>query len=174
MERLFHPKSILIFGLSSNPNNIPKAILGNLLRWGYAGRIFGVNPKITVSNVDGIKMYKHVDELPVVPDLAVVLIPAKYVPDTVESCGKLGIRYIAVLSGGFNEYGKEGGKLADRIVKNAQKYGVRFVGPNCLGVANTANGICLPFQPSFRPPQGAVDHYPERRYRLASVEPHVQ
>lgn len=156
MEKFFYPDAIVIFGLSSNPNNIPKAILENLLRWGYLGRIFGVNPKMSTSNVDGIKMYTHVDELPVVPDLAVVLIPAKYIPETVESCGKLGIQYIAILSGGFNAYDKEGRKLADRIAKNAQKYGIRFVGPNCVGVANTASGICLPFQPSFKPPQGGL------------------
>ena len=156
MDKLFYPESIALFGLSANPNNIPKAILENMLRWGYLGRIFGVNPKVTVSNVDGIKMYQHAGDLPIVPDLAVVLIPAKYVPETVENCGKLGIRNIAILSGGFNEYSQEGRELSKCTIDNAEKYGIRFVGPNCVGVANTANGVCLPFQPLFKPPQGGL------------------
>jgi acetyltransferase len=156
MDKLFYPESIALFGLSANPNNIPKAILENMLRWGYLGRIFGVNPKVTVSNVDGIKMYKQAEDLPIVPHLAVILIPAQYVPETVENCGKFGIKNIAILSGGFNEYSQAGRELSERITKNAKKYGVRFVGPNCVGVANTVNGVCLPFQPLFRPPQGGL------------------
>jgi acetyltransferase len=156
MDKLFYPESIALFGLSANPNNIPKAILENMLRWGYLGRIFGVNPKVTVSNVDGIKMYQQPEDLPIVPHLAVILIPAQYVPETVEHCGKFGIKNIVILSGGFNEYSQAGRELSERIAENAKKYGVRFVGPNCVGIANTANGVCLPFQPLFRPPQGGL------------------
>lgn len=156
MEKFFQPASIVIFGLSNRPHNIPKAILENLLRWGYMGRIFGVHPDPGADNVDGIKMYRHVQQLPVVPDLAVVLIPARYVPEAVHACGEFGIQRLVVLSAGFNEFDPAGGALAERLVDTARRFGIRFVGPNCLGIANTANGICLPFRPAFKPRPGGV------------------
>ena len=157
MEKMFYPKSIVIIGLSSKPNNIPRLILGNLLRWGYMGRILGVNPRVTEnSNVDGVKMFKRIEDLPLVPDLAVALIPAKYIPDTIKSCGIFGIHNMAIPSGGFNEFGPEGKKIAQKTVENARKYGVNFVGPNGVTIANTANGLCLPFVPSYPPVKGGI------------------
>lgn len=154
MEKLFYPESIAIIGLSSKPNNIPRLVLENLIRWGYKGRIFGINSRATDSHVDGIKMYKEVGELPVVPDIVYVLIPARLIPDIMESCGKAGVKRLAIPSGGFNELGEEGKKLSELVLQKARQYGIRFVGPNGVTVANTANGLCLPFVPSFSPPKG--------------------
>ncbi len=156
MKNLFYPGSVAVIGLSSKQNNIPRITLENMLRWGYQGRIFGVNPRSDEEHVDGIKMYKKIDELPVVPDLAYVLIPAKYIPDMVEECGKAGVKWMAIPSGGFSEFSEEGQKLADLTLENARKYGIRFVGPNGLTVANAANGLCLPFVPLYRPPIGGM------------------
>jgi len=154
LEKLFYPDSIAIIGLSSKPNNIPRLVLENLIRWGYKGRIFGINARGTDSHVDGIKMYKEVGELPIVPDLVYVLIPARLIPDMMESCGKAGVKRMAIPSGGFNELGGEGKKLSELVLQKARQYGIRFVGPNGVTVANTANGLCLPFVPSFPPPKG--------------------
>lgn len=154
MHTLFHPESIVIIGLSSKANNIPRLILENLLRWGYKGRIVGVNPGSSDAHVDGIKMYKTLEDLPFVPDIAVALIPARFVPDTVEACGKFGIRRMSIPSGGFNELGEEGQQLADRVIALAQQYSIKFVGPNGITIANTYNGLCLPFVPSFPPQKG--------------------
>jgi acetate---CoA ligase (ADP-forming) len=156
MEKLFYPESLVIMGLSSKPNNIPKLVLENLLRWGYKGRILGVNPRSDDHDVNGIRMYKSIRELPVVPDLVFALVPAKLIPDLVEECGEFGVRWMAIPSGGFNELSQEGGKLADLLLEKSRKYGIRFVGPNGLTVANTANGLCLPFVPSFPPPKGGM------------------
>lgn len=156
MEKIFYPDSILIIGLSSKENNIPRMILENLLRWGYRGRLFGLNPRTEDVHVDGIKMYRDIRDLPEVPDLAVCLIPAKFVPDTVEMCGSFGIRRMAIPSGGFSEFGEEGRRLSDLTLQNARKYGIRFVGPNGVTVANTVNGLCLPFVPLYRPPIGGM------------------
>ncbi len=156
MERLFYPESIVIFGLSSKPNNIPRITLENMLRWGYRGRIFGVNPKSEVPHVDGIKMYAHLDDLPEVPDLAYCLIPARFVPDVVDQCGLFGIRRMAVSSGGFSEFGEEGRKLSESTLAAARRHGIRFVGPNGVTVANTANGLCLPFVPLHKAPAGGM------------------
>jgi acetate---CoA ligase (ADP-forming) len=156
MDKIFYPESIVIIGLSSNPNNIPRMILENLLRWGFRGRIFGVNPRSEDVNVDGIKMYKRIEDLPEVTDLAVCRVPARFVPEYVEVCGKFGIPRMAIPSGGFSEFGEEGKKLSDLLLSTARKYNVRFVGPNGLMVANTANGLCLPFVPLYRPPKGGM------------------
>ncbi len=156
MEKLFYPKSIVIMGLSKKASNVPRIILENLIRWGYMGRIFGVNPKCPDEHVDGVKMYKTIGELPVVPDLCVALIPARLIPETIESCGKFGIHYMAVPSGGFNETGEEGERLARQTLEEARKWGVRFIGPNGLTVANTDNGLCLPFVPLYSPPKGGL------------------
>lgn len=156
MEKIFYPQSLVIIGLSPKPNNIPRMILENLLRWGYRGRIFGTNPRAESSHVDGIRMYKNIEDIPEVPDLAVCLIPAKFVPDYVEICGKFGIKRMAIPSGGFSEFGEEGKKLSEKLLQNARKYGIRFVGPNGIMVANTTNGLCLPFVPLYRPPKGGL------------------
>ena len=156
MEKLFNPESIAIIGLSSKQYNIPRITLENLLRWGYRGRIFGVNPRSDDVHVDGIKMYKNIEDLPEVPDLAFCLVPAKYVPGMVEVCGRFGIKRMAISSGGFSEFGEEGKKLADLTLENARRFGVKFVGPNGVTVANTANGLCLPFVPLHKAPRGGM------------------
>ena len=156
MEKLFYPSSLAIIGLSSKPNNIPKLVLENLIRWGYKGRILGVNARSDDQEVNGIQMYKNISDLPVVPDLVFALVPAKLIPDLVDECGSFGTRWMAIPSGGFNELGSEGKNLSALLHEKARKHGIRFVGPNGLTVANTSNGLCLPFIPSFPPPKGGL------------------
>jgi acetate---CoA ligase (ADP-forming) len=156
METFFNPDSIVIFGLSSKDKNVSRLILANLIRWGYRGRIFGVNPRSAERHVNGIKMYHDVRELPEVPDVAVALLPARFIPDVVRACGEHGIRRMAIPSGGFNEARGDGKRLADDLLTAAGEYGIRFVGPNGLTIANTANGLCLPFTPLYRPPHGGM------------------
>jgi len=154
MDKLFYPDSIVIIGLSAKENNLSRLILGNLIRWGYSGRIFGLNPGTSTRHVDGIKMYRDINELPEVPDLAVTLLPAKFIPEVVRSCGEFGIRRMAIPAGGFNESGENGEQLAEQTVTYALQYNIRFIGPNGLTVVNTANGLCLPFPPLYSPPKG--------------------
>jgi acetyltransferase len=156
MQRLFYPESVAIIGLSSKASNIPRITLENLLRWGYRGRIFGVNPRSDDIHVDGIRMYRNIEDLPEVPGLAYCLIPAKFVPDMVERCGRFGVPRMAIPTGGFSEFSEEGEMLARRTLENARKYGVRFVGPNGVTVANTDNGLCLPFVPLLKAPKGEM------------------
>lgn len=156
MHKLFYPESVAIVGLSSRQNNIPRLTLENMLRWGYRGRIFGVNPRSEDEQVDGIRMYKSIGDLPEVPDLVYTLVPAKFVPGIVEECGQKGVKWMAIPSGGFSEYSEEGKKLAEQTVATAKKYGIHFVGPNGLTVANVENGLCLPFVPLLRPEFGGM------------------
>ncbi len=156
MQKLFYPESIVIIGLSSKPTNIPRLTLENLLRWGYRGRIFGVNERSDDIHVDGIRMFKNIEDLPEVPDLAYCMIPAQLIPGMMERCGKFGIRRMAIPSGGFSEYSEEGQKLANKLLATARKYGIRFVGPNSVTVANTDNGLCLPFVALHKAPKGEL------------------
>ncbi len=156
MQKLFYPKSIVIIGLSSKQTNISRLTLENLLRWGYRGRLFGVNPGGNDVHVNGIKMYKHLEDLPEVPDLAYCMIPAKFIPDMVESCGRFGITRMAIPSGGFSEFSEDGRTLAAETLEIAGKYGIRFVGPNSISLANTENGLCLPFIPIRKVPKGKM------------------
>ena len=156
MEKFFYPESIAIVGLSGSDSNIARLILANLIRWGFRGRIFGVNPTVKEKQVNGIKIFKSIAELPEVPTLAVAMLPARFIPAMVKDCGEFGVRRVAILAGGFNEAGDNGRQLADELLENARRYQVRLVGPNCLTVANTANGLCLPFLPLYPPPKGGL------------------
>jgi acetate---CoA ligase (ADP-forming) len=156
MQQIFYPESIVIIGLSSKPTNIPRLTLENLLRWGYRGRIFGVNERSDDLHVDGIRMYKNIEDLPEAPDLAYCMIPAQLIPEMMDRCGKFGIRRMAIPSGGFSEYSEEGQKLAAELLSIARKYGIRFVGPNSVTVANTDNGLCLPFVALHKAPKGEM------------------
>ena len=156
MEQLFYPESIAIIGLSSKPTNIPRLTLENLLRWGYRGRLFGVNERSDDVHVDGIKMYKNIEDLPEVPDLAYCMTPAKLIPGFMERCGKFGIKKMAIPSGGFSEYSSQGAALDNELLEIAGQYGMRFVGPNGITVANTDNGLCLPFVALHKAPKGEM------------------
>jgi len=156
VHKFFYPESIVIIGLSSKPTNIPRLTLENLLRWGYRGRIFGVNERSDDVHVDGIRMFKNIEDLPEVPDLAYCMIPAQLIPGMLTRCGKFGIRRMAIPSGGFSEFSSEGAALAKELLSIAQKYGIRFVGPNSVTVANTENGLCLPFVALHKAPKGEM------------------
>ncbi len=156
MEKIFYPETLAIIGLSSKQSNIPRLVLENLIRWGYKGRIFGVNPKLEEIEVQGIRMYRGIKDLPVVPDLVFALVPAKFIPAIVDECGEFGVKQMAIPSGGFNELNQQGENLAELLLEKARKHGIRFVGPNGVTVANTANGLCLPFVPSYPPPKGGL------------------
>ncbi|MCB9495048.1 MAG: acetate--CoA ligase family protein [Desulfobacteraceae bacterium] len=154
MHKFFSPDSIALFGLSSHEKNVPRLVLENLIRWGFEGRIFGVHPKAEDEHVRGITMYKSVEELPEVPDLGVILIPAHFVPDIVEGCGKKGVKRLIIMSGGFNEAGEKGEELAEKVKETARKYNIRFMGPNCIATANSYKNLCLPFVPNLKMDKG--------------------
>lgn len=149
MDRFFAPTALAVYGLSSKAQNTPRIIVDNCLRWGFRGRLFGINPATEETDVGGIRVYRRATELPLVPDLAVLLIPARFVPQAVEDCGRAGIKRLAIQAGGFNEASDQGRNLAAEVVALARRYGMRFVGPNGLALADSTSGLCLPFVPSY-------------------------
>jgi len=148
MREIFYPSSVAVIGVSNSPDNMGRGIIFNLTEFGFQGIIYEVGPKGGV--FAGRRIYKSVLDIPDHVDLAVILTPARTVPGILEECGQKGVRWAVVESAGFREYGEEGEKIEEDIVRVAAKWGIRYVGPNCIGVINMENGLCTPFPPLRR------------------------
>ncbi|MDH5634796.1 MAG: acetate--CoA ligase family protein, partial [Candidatus Bathyarchaeota archaeon] len=129
---MFNPASIAIIGASDEEGSVGYRLVRNLIGVGYRGVVYPVNPH--KPSIQGIQAYPTVEALPRQVDLAIIATPAKTVPDIVEQCGKAGIQGIIIISAGFKETGAEGKVLEDKILVIKRKYGIRIIGPNCLGV----------------------------------------
>jgi acetyltransferase len=121
-----------VIGASNRIGAAGYRIFRNLIGSEYNGVVYPINPKY--ESIQGVESYKSVTELPKTPDLAVIVTPAKVVLDVVEECGKKGIKGILIISAGFKEIGDEGKKLEKKLENIRQKYGLRIVGPNCVGI----------------------------------------
>lgn len=140
LQALFRPASLAVVGASAKPEKLGFQILKNILDAGFAGSVYPVNPKAT--EILGRPCTRSVTELPPGVDLAVIIIPAKAVPQAVVDCGQRGIKAVIIISGGFAESGEEGAALQRAIVEAAGPFGVRVVGPNCQGVNNPHHRLC--------------------------------
>jgi len=145
-----YPQSIAFFGASNNFNRMGTIILDSLKDLGFEGPVYPVHPKET--EVLGYKAYASVADLPEAPGLAISFLPTDIVNQHLEACGKRGTRHAVVVSGGFKEVGGKGPELEKELKQTAEKYGIRFLGPNCLGVANPHHRLNpTPFQYDAEP-----------------------
>jgi acetyl-CoA synthetase (ADP-forming) len=145
LHLIVNPKSIVFFGASNRFSSMGTNQLNSVLDLGFEGKIYPVHPK--EAEVLGLKAYKRVADLPEVPDLAVMVLPTQVVPEVMEECGHKGIKHAVVVSGGFKEVGGEGLELEKKLLAIANQYGIRFLGPNCLGVANPHHKFNVTFLP---------------------------
>jgi acetyltransferase len=143
VDKIFYPDSIAVIGVSEQPDNLAANIIYNTLEFGYNGRIYAVG--LRSGQVHGIPILTSVDALPDGVDLAVILTPAATVPGLLDACGKQGIHRAVIESGGFAEFSEAGRALEAQLHAVAQRWDMRFVGPNCISVVNMENGLCLPF-----------------------------
>ncbi len=145
MDQLFNPKSVVVIGVSENPHNLARNIVENLFKFQFHGEIFLVGKK------DGILFGRGIctsmEDLKEGIDVAVILTPASTVPWVLEACGRKKIRWAIIETGGFSEYSEEGAKLEKEVLRIAQKWGIRLVGPNGIGIINIENGFVVPFSP---------------------------
>ena len=139
----FTPQGVAVIGASANPEKLGYGVIQNLLRSGYPGPIYPVNPK--KDEVLGLKAYPDILSVPDPVDLAVIIIPAPAVPQAVQACGQRGVRAVAILSGGFAETGEAGQALQDAVLATAREFGIRLVGPNGVGVLNPHSGLNTTF-----------------------------
>ncbi len=147
---LFDPESVAVVGATPKRGKVGYAILENLRN--FKGKVYAINPKYR--DVLGYPCYPSILEAPKV-DLAVIAVPAKAVNPVLEQCGEKGIKYAVVISAGFRESGREGAKLEEEMVEICRKYGIKLVGPNCLGIINTHNGLNATFARTT-PKQGNI------------------
>jgi acetyltransferase len=132
LDKIFNPRSVAIIGASDEVGSVGYALMKNFMDLGFEGKVFPVN--IRKTEILGIKAYQSVEQIPDAVDLAVIATPAKTVPEVVEQCGRTGIKGVIIISAGFKEVGPEGKALEDKILEIKRKYGIRIIGPNCLGV----------------------------------------
>ncbi|MFA4647693.1 acetate--CoA ligase family protein [Pyrococcus kukulkanii] len=148
LDFLFYPKSVAVIGASHVPGKIGNAIMRSIVA-NFNGKVYAVNIKGGEIEINGkkFKVYKSIKDVPDEVDVAVIAVPAKFVPDVIDECGEKGVKGAVVISAGFKEAGRV--DLEEDLIKRARKWGIRIVGPNCLGVTNLENG----FDCNFNPPE---------------------
>jgi acyl-CoA synthetase (NDP forming) len=143
---LLSPASVAVIGASPDLSGLRGRTLKVMLRHPYRGRVYPVSR--SHASVQGLQAYPSIDKLPERVDLAVLIVPARFVPDELERCGRAGARAALILASGFAEDGNEGGAaLQERIAESARRYGMAVCGPNAEGFANMALGLCATFSP---------------------------
>ena len=143
MREFFYPTSVAVIGVSEKPDNLGRNIIANLIEFGFGGIVYPVGP--AGGFVQTHRIYRSVSDIPDHVETAVILTPAHTVPDILEECGKKGVRWAIIETAGFREYGKEGFQLEEQICTVAKEFGIRFLGPNCVGVINIDGGFSVPF-----------------------------
>lgn len=135
LDKIMRPNSIAVIGASTKPATIGSELMKRLRDYKFNGKVYPVNPKGGV--IEGFQAYTSVLEIPGEVDFAVIIIPQKFVLDTLDQCNQKGIKGICIISAGFKEAGAEGAQAEKDLVAKLEEYGMRCVGPNCLGVLNT-------------------------------------
>ncbi|PMP94952.1 MAG: acyl-CoA synthetase [Thermodesulfobacterium geofontis] len=156
LDFIFKPQSIAVIGASEDEKKIGHVVFKNLVNQGFRGKVYPVNPKR--KEILGIKCYPSVREIPDKIDLAIVVIPAKGVPSIIKECAEAKVKGLVVITAGFREIGGEGIQLEHEVAELVKRYGIRMVGPNCLGVINTLNKMNATFA-SDLPPSGRVSFF---------------
>jgi acetyl coenzyme A synthetase (ADP forming)-like protein len=155
LTEFFNPNTVAVIGASTNSKKLGYAVLENLVAGGFAkvGKVYPVNP--TAQEILGLQAYPTVQEVPGSIDLAVIVIPYMYVPEALRTCGEKGIPAVIVISAGFREAGREGLERELELIEIANQYGIRLIGPNCLGVIDTFTPLNASFS-AGTPPSGPM------------------
>jgi acyl-CoA synthetase (NDP forming)/RimJ/RimL family protein N-acetyltransferase len=158
IERIFRARSIAVIGASRRQDSIGQAMVRNLVLGDFGGSVYAVNSQAEA--VSGLPAYKRVQDIPGDVDVAIVAVPAESVNDVVLDCAAKGVHGLVVISAGFAEEGPEGRQRQRALLGLSRSYGLRLIGPNCLGIINTAPDLQLnaSLSPSM-PPQGRVGFF---------------
>jgi len=140
LSSILRPKSIAVIGASTSPDKLGHEIMKNILDSGFQGAVYPINPKADA--ILDIPCHVSVQDIAEAPDMAVIIIPARFVPQAVEECGQKGVKGAVIITGGFSEAGPEGEVLQQQVVDIAQRYDIRIIGPNCQGVNNPHYPLC--------------------------------
>ncbi|MCD4737952.1 MAG: CoA-binding protein, partial [Anaerolineae bacterium] len=153
LEAFFRPRGVAVIGASSNPAKLSHGVVRNLKKHGYKGAIYPVNPK--GGEILGFKVYPRIADLPDPIDLGIIMVRAQWAPETLKECGERGLKAVIVITGGFKEVGADGAELERSLKTIAQRYNMRLIGPNCVGIMDTHVPIDTTFI-SQMPEPGAI------------------
>ena len=135
LDKIMKPKSVAVIGASTKEHTIGSDIMKRLQEYNFNGKIYPVNPKGGI--IEGLQAYTSILEVPGEVDLAIIVVNAKFVLSTIDQCNEKGIKGLCIITAGFKETGAEGAELEKQLLEKVRAYGMRCVGPNCLGVVNT-------------------------------------
>lgn len=141
LDNIFYPCSIAVIGASSKEGTLSFELISNLVKYGYKGCIYPVNPKS--HSVHSIKAYANVTNITDEIDLAVIMVPKDLVLKAIDDCRKKKIHSVVVITAGFKETGKDGARMEEELVAKIKKYRMRLIGPNCMGLINTHPDVKL-------------------------------
>lgn len=153
LHTFFHPRGVAVLGASNDPTKLSHGVLRNLVTHGYRGPVYPVNPK--GGEMLGLRVYPSVAEVPDPVDLAVVVLSADRTTEALEACGQRGIRAAVLIASGFAELGAGGREREEELRAIAHRHGIRFIGPNCVGVIDTYAPIDTTFVRTM-PGQGVI------------------
>jgi len=151
LDAIFAPKSVAVIGASTTPGKVGHDIFVNILKGGYTGTLYPVNP--SARSISSVRAYKSLTEIPDEIDLGIVILPPKAALQSVQEAVTKGVKGIVIVSAGFREIGPEGRAIEDRLVATCREAGVRLIGPNCLGVINPLPAVRLNASFSARMPK---------------------
>ncbi|MEJ5225553.1 MAG: CoA-binding protein, partial [Anaerolineales bacterium] len=154
MDAFFHPRGIAILGASTDPAKLGYAVARNLLHSGYPGPVRLINPR--GGQIFGQPLYPALDAAPDPIDLVIVIVPAPAAPQALRDVGQRGIRAAILTSGGFRETGPEGAALEAQVRQVCAEYGIRLLGPNCIGLLDTHLPLDTTFLPPPQPARGGI------------------
>ncbi len=143
INTFFYPQSMVVIGVSLTKLNLGKIIILNNLQRKFAGRLYGISTEN--GTVEGVPVFSSIADIPEIPDVAIIITPANTVPAFMEDCGKKGIKQVVIETGGFSEYSNEKNSLESEVLEIASRYGIRIVGPNCVGVGTAETGMMNAF-----------------------------
>jgi len=135
LDALFKPKAVAVIGASAKELHIGNRVIKNLLDFGFKGPIYPINPN--AAEIRGVKAYPSILDVPTDVDVVHMVIPAKFVPQAIDDCGKKGARFVILNGGGFAEVGPQGAAIQADCLARAKKNGIRIFGPNCQGIINS-------------------------------------
>lgn len=146
LDRILNPSSVALIGASKDPMKWGHMLLSNIMKGGYQGKIYPINP--SADEIDGLKCYPNIKDVPEHVDLAILVVPGQAVPQVTKDCVDKGVSGAVVITSGFGETGAEGKKLQDEMVRIARQGKLRIIGPNCMGICSSPaklSAIMIPF-----------------------------
>ena len=166
LDKFFNPESVAIVGASRHEGKVGYEVLTNLIRAGYEGKIFPVNPN--ADTIEGLKCYATIESIGQTPDLVIIVVPAKIVPAVMKQCARVGVKSVIIVTAGFKEVGPEGRELAQQFTQIAKQAGIRVLGPNCLGVIVPSHKFNASFGGDL-PEQGSIGYISQSGALLSAI-----